>query len=169
MFARVRWLPVLLIPILASACHRATSTEADAAPATSSAVTTQSASVPAAPADTPSAVASAKPALTGSAAPSAGGRYNGAYNCWNGLRLTQHGGQVSGETATDLKHPLSSDNSELTCTISGDRCVGTATEMFHDGKGGKKPNGKPRPLTLTKVGGDIRWQEASVTKACPAH
>jgi hypothetical protein len=169
-------LPVLFIASasLALACHRPTHAQADTAPATSAATSTQSASVPIAPAgtssaDTSTAVASARPAATHSAAPSGGAQFNGTYKCWNGLRLTQHGNQVSGETATDLKHPLSSDNSEFTCAVTGDRCIGTATEMFHDGKGGKKPNGRPRALTLAKQGSDIRWEEASVTKTCPSH
>lgn len=74
-----------------------------------------------APAEEPAASASAKVAAS---APSSGGPWSGTYHCFNSMRLTQSGSQVTG-----VLFPGSSMPSNVSCTVSGDKCTGTVTAV----------------------------------------
>jgi hypothetical protein len=118
--------------------------------------------------DAPSAAASAsaapaasdQPSPNASAAAAVGGPFQGVYHCMNDLTLTQNGNHVSGITALKYNPHMSHEVTRVSCTVSGDKCVGTSTSQTE--KDGKSQTKTPRTIGVTltrRPNGDVGYMQ----------
>jgi hypothetical protein len=124
--------------------------EASAAPSASDA---SAAAAPSAAAD--------QPATSATAVAAAGGPFQGVYKCLNDLTLSQSGNHVTGITALKYNPHLAHEVTHLSCTVSGDKCVGTATSQTE--KDGKNMTKTPRSIGVTltrRPNGDIGYMQS---------
>lgn len=137
----------------ASCREKNPSQEPDAA-----ATVTAASDVPPATSAPPAASSAAEPAATPAAAsaapekPASGGPWNGTYHCFNNMHLTQSGSHVTG-----VLFPGSTMPSNVSCTVTGDKCTGTVTAISIS-KGKPPKTVESKGVTLTRhPNGDVTY------------
>jgi hypothetical protein len=101
--------------------------------------------------DTDSTDGGSSPTTTGG-----GAGYAGSYSCFGGLTLNQTHNTVSGNGSA--RTASSTQSTDVTCRISGDKCSGTFNTFSSMNGGQPKPTGKGK-ITLRMAGNNLEYTQ----------